>query len=309
MLIAPVLLAVPLVAASPAPAAPRPRILGISHVAFRVSSVTAARSFYEGFLGLRVGAPPVQPTDAAELAVLVNPRQYVELLPGLPEDQDRLEHIALQTDDAEAMRRYLASRGVEVPERLAVGGDDSRRFSVRDPEGHAVELVQYPLGAHVSEGIVAPLMPISRRILHVGIIVGDLAAATQFYDGLLGFSETWRGSRSGTELSWVNVKVPDGDDYLEFMLYGERPAPGSRGTAHHICLEVPDMEKARALLEARPARVSYPRPLEVRVGTNRKRQLNLFDPDGTRVELMEPATVDGRPTPSSTAPPPRRAVR
>jgi len=41
------------------------------------------------------------------------------------------------------------------------------------------------------------------------------------------------------------------------------------------------------------------------VGTNRKRQLNLFDPDGTRVELMEPGTVDGQPVPSSTAPPPR----
>ena len=41
--------------------------------------------------------------------------------------------------------------------------------------------------------------------------------------------------------------------------------------------------------------------MEVRTGTNRKRQMNLFDPDGTRVELMEPshgrrhadAVVDG----------------
>jgi len=37
---------------------------------------------------------------------------------------------------------------------------------------------------------------------------------------------------------------------------------------------------------------------------NRKRQVNLFDPDGTRVELMEPVTIDGKPTPPSTAPPP-----
>jgi lactoylglutathione lyase len=45
--------------------------------------------------------------------------------------------------------------------------------------------------------------------------------------------------------------------------------------------------------------------MEMRTGINRKRQLNLFDPDGTRSELMEPATIDGTPTPSSTAPPPR----
>jgi catechol 2,3-dioxygenase-like lactoylglutathione lyase family enzyme len=308
MWLALVLLATPPVAASPTPALGRPRVLGISHVALRVSDLAAARSFYEGFLGLRVGSPPARTTEVAGPAVLVNPRQYVELRPGLQPDQDRLDHIALQTDDAEAMRRYLASRGVAVPERVRVGDDDSRRFSVRDPEGHAVELVQYPVGLPASDGSVSGV-PVSRRILHLGIIVGDLAAAARFYDGVLGFSETWRGSRSGTELSWVNVKVPDGDDYLEFMLYGERPAPNARGTQHHICLEVPDVEKARLLLEARPSRPAYPRLLEVRVGTNRKRQLNLYDPDGTRVELMEPATVDDRPAPSSTAAPPRRDLR
>jgi lactoylglutathione lyase len=45
--------------------------------------------------------------------------------------------------------------------------------------------------------------------------------------------------------------------------------------------------------------------MEIRTGTNRKRQLNLFDPDGTRSELMEPKTVDGKPVPPATAPPPR----
>jgi lactoylglutathione lyase len=42
----------------------------------------------------------------------------------------------------------------------------------------------------------------------------------------------------------------------------------------------------------------------VKVGVNRKRQANLFDPDGTRIELMEPTTIDGKPAPPSTAPPP-----
>jgi hypothetical protein len=75
---------------------------------------------------------------------------------------------------------------------------------------------------------------------------------------------------------------------------------------HHMCLEVPDIAKSRETLEQRPYRKSYSRELEVRTGTNRRRQLNLFDPDGTRVELMEPVTVDGYPPPSSNAPPPKR---
>ena len=68
---------------------------------------------------------------------------------------------------------------------------------------------------------------------------------------------------------------------------------------------VPNMEKALATIEALPARKQYTRPLEIRTGINRRRQLNIFDPDGTRTELMEPVTVDGKPAISSQASPPR----
>ena len=273
-----------------APASPpRPRILGISHVGLKVSDVAASRAFYEEFLGLR--------------ELRVSGRQYVELRPGLAPEEDRLDHIALETDDVEGLRRYLAARGVGVPDRV-IGDEAGARFVVHDPDGHAVELVSpSPPDRRASEG--RRDARVSDHILHVGIIVGDVPSAVRFYGDVLGFSETWRGSRSGTELSWINMKVPDGGEYVEFMLYGERPAPNARGTQHHICLEVADLDRAQAWLEARPYRASYARPLEPRVGTNRKRQLNLYDPDGTRVELMEPGTVDGRPAPSSTAPAPR----
>jgi lactoylglutathione lyase len=106
------------------------------------------------------------------------------------------------------------------------------------------------------------------------------------------------------------LKVPEGNDYLEFMLYDQMPDLKSLGTLHHICLEVSDIEKSKAALEARPAHASYTRSLEIRTGVNRKRQMNLYDPDGTRSELMEPRTTDGVPTPPSTAaPPPRWALR
>ena len=49
------------------------------------------------------------------------------------------------------------------------------------------------------------------------------------------------------------------------------------------------------------------KPLTVQVGKNGKRQVNLYDPDGTRVELMEAQTADGKPVPPSTAPPPAPA--
>jgi hypothetical protein len=141
--------------------------------------------------------------------------------------------------------------------------------------------------------------------MHVGVIVNTLEPALQFYKGILGFEEFWRGSRDNKVLNWVNMKEPDSPDYVEFMLYNPIPGPTDRGSAHHVCLVVPDIEKSLTILKERAAATGYTRPLEIRTGINRKRQLNLFDPDGTRIELMEPNTVDGKPAPYATAPPPK----
>ena len=75
---------------------------------------------------------------------------------------------------------------------------------------------------------------LSSRIL---LRPSDLERSQQFYRDVLGFQEFWRGSRDGKVLDWVNMKAPDGDSYIEFMLYSDLPAPTARGTAHHICLE------------------------------------------------------------------------
>jgi catechol 2,3-dioxygenase-like lactoylglutathione lyase family enzyme len=204
------------------------------------------------------------------------------------------------------MRVYLKSKGVAVPEKTGKGKIGNLNYFVTDPDGHTVEIVQYmPDGWTVREkGNFLPDTRISTRIPHIGIIVTNLDAATAFYHGILGCTETWRGGGNPSKLSWVNLKVPEGDDYLEFMLYSQSPLPGDRGRQHHMCLEVPDIDKAKAILEQRVSKINYTKPLEIKTGVNRKRQMNLYDPDGTRVELMEPHTIDGIPTPSSTAPPP-----
>jgi lactoylglutathione lyase len=146
---------------------------------------------------------------------------------------------------------------------------------------------------------------ISKHMTHVGLIVTNVDPEYKFYTEILGFKETWRGSSTGTVLSWINLKVPDGDDYIEFMLAKEEPDATHRGAAHHICLQVPDVPAAVKALQAKAYFKTYARPIQEHLGINRKRQANLYDPDGTRIELMEPNTVDGKPTPSSTAPPPQ----
>jgi lactoylglutathione lyase len=299
-----------LAAAWAADAPPRPRVTGLSHVAFRVTDVAKAQAFYQTLLGYK--AAPRLDNAGRSLRVAVSDRQYVSLYEGLDPTADRLDHLALVTDDAEAMRGYLAARGVDVPPLLGRDESGNKALLVRDPEGRTVEFVEHAADTWPRRAPAAGSGeggPVSRRIMHAGIVVTDLPAADRFYGDLLGLAETWRGSRTGTELSWTNMKVPDGEDYLEFMLHGRAPAPDARGTAHHICLEVADLAQAQARLAARTRAAAYTRPLEPRVGINRKRQLNLFDADGTRVELMEPVTVDGQPVPPSTAPPPNPSPR
>ena len=287
-------------------AAERPRITGVAHIALFVQDIEKSRVFYHDFLGYEEVFKLDNPNGSLSLTfVKVNDRQYIELFPEKEPNTDRLNHISVEVSDAEAMRAFLGAKGIQVPEKVGKGRIKNSNFNVKDPDGHTVEIVQYePDGWTVRDNGKALKGPrISPRMMHLGILVGALEPAMKFYRDILGFEEIWRGSKDGKQLSWVNMKVPNGKDYIEFMLYDQIPAATARGTQHHICLEVDDIDQALAELEKRPARKAYTRPLEIKTGINRKRQLNLFDPDGTRIELMEARTVDGKPTPSSTAPP------
>lgn len=285
----------------------RPKILGVAHISLFAHDYEASRTFYHDFLGFDEPFSLKKPDGSPSMTFFkVNDRQYIELSPEKEPNTDRLNHYAIQTNDAEAMRRYLASQGVKVPDHVPKGRIGNLNFMIKDPEGHNIEIVQYPADGWTmrEKGKHMPDTRISKRMMHVGIIVTNLDSEMKFYTDVLGFRETWRGSHSGTVLSWVNLKVPDGDDYVEFMLFKEPPAPDKRGTSHHLALEVPDAAASVAKLGAKPYRSRYSQSIEVKTGINRKRQVNLFDPDGTRTELMEPHTVDGAPAASSQAPPP-----
>ncbi len=285
----------------------RPKILGVSHIAIYAHDYEKSRQFYGGFFGFQEPYSLKNPDGSASMTFYkINERQYIELFPEREANSDRLNHISFETDDIEGLRKYLASKGVKVPDKPNRARIGNLSFNITDPAGKKLEMVQYmPDGKTVqAKGQFLSDERVSKRMMHVGIIVTDLDPEYKFYRDVLGFSETWRGSKSGNVLSWVNMKVPDGNDYVEFMLYKDAPEPTKRGSAHHLCLEVPDIAASVAALKAKPAYAQYGKPIEVREGVNRKRQANIFDPDGTRTELMEPHTVDGKPTPSSTAPPP-----
>ncbi len=285
----------------------RPHIIGLSHIALYVHDMDKTLAFYEKFLGFEQPYSLTNRDGTVHLTwIKINDRQTIELFPEKEANGDRLYHVALETDDAIGMRDYLAAHDVPVPDKVGKGKIGNLNYFIRDPDGHIVEIVQYaPDGwTMLTRGKFMPDTRISTNMPHMGILVGDLDVAKNFYEGILGFHEIWRGAKNPAVLSWVHEQIPDGKGFLEFMLYSELPAPDQRGKYHHLCLEVPDVAKAKAILEQRAARIGYTKPMEILTGINRKRQLNIYDPDGTRVELMEPKTVEGIPAPPSTAPPP-----
>jgi lactoylglutathione lyase len=266
----------------------RPPLVGVDHVAFRISNATAAQGFYGDLLG----HPVVTPRDAwAPLIVRINARQAIILEPGLqPEQDDRLSHIAFATSDLAAMKTFLESKGVAVegPARQSCGRQGLR---TRDPDGNAIEFVQEDAivaADSVGAGFSRPGVPLSTRLYHTGAAIRDEARADTFYRDVLGMEETWRGGANPERISWVNMRVPDGTDYVEYMLNDKPPTRQQLGSQHHACLLVADIQAAWEIVRARTPADKRGALQKPRIGRNNKWQLNLFDPDGTRVELMEP---------------------
>jgi lactoylglutathione lyase len=216
----------------------------------------------------------------------INDHQYVEVFPDLKnEEEDRLAHIAFETTDARALRDYLASKGVNVAAELKPGLDGNLSVLTRDPEGREIEFVQYMPGSLQSRnfGKLMPDTRVSQHMIHVGETVRDQAAADRFYKDILGFVETWHGGMKDDRTDWVDMRVPDGTDWLEYMLNVHNPTPKQRGVMNHLALGVQNIKNAEKFVIEKVIKAPEP----PKIGRDGKWQLNLYDPNYTRVETME----------------------
>jgi catechol 2,3-dioxygenase-like lactoylglutathione lyase family enzyme len=208
----------------------------------------------------------------------------VEVLP-LPADagNSRLDHIGYLTSDAEGLRQYLSSHQYAVPASVETGSDGSRWFNVKDPEGNTVQFLQ-PAPQPIS---MTGADPIGHHIIHVGMRVKSADEENPFYRGLLGFRPYWHGGMKPEKTDWVSQQVPDGHDWLEYMLEGGDGEISQRqlGVLNHLSLGVVNMERAVTVLDSGDRLDNQHTGMQI--GKDGKWQYNLFDPDQTRLELME----------------------
>lgn len=274
------------------PAPSRPRIVGVAHIAVRTDNLEAARKFYGQQLGYQEAFQIDRPEGGLMLAYFkVNDHQYVEVFPGWKgPEQLVLSHIAFETDNAQQLRDYLASKGVKVPETLRKGRDGNVSFMIRDPDGHDVEFVEYLPGSLHSKnfGKLLPATRVSERIIHVGTTVSDRAAFDALYRDVLGFRDIWHGGMTDDRTDWVDMRVPDGTDWFEYMLNVKNPDVHTLGVMNHFALGVPSVKAGyQTILERGLKPEEGPK-----IGRDGKWQLNLYDANLTRVELMEPEPVE-----------------
>jgi catechol 2,3-dioxygenase-like lactoylglutathione lyase family enzyme len=265
----------------------RPPIVGVAHISLKTTDLAAARDFYSKYLGF--AEPFARGADSA--CFKVNDHQYIEVSATLASPtEDRLAHIAFETTDAQQLRDYLASRGVAVPDKLAPDADGNLTLMVKDPAGHDVRFVEYRPGSLQTRnfGKALPDTRVSEHMIHVGFTLQDQAAANAFYHDILGFTEFWHGGMTDTQVQWVDMRVPDGADWLEYMLYPANISPRTLGVMNHLALGVPSATAGAKTLTDRGMKLTE----QPKIGRDGKWQLNLYDPTFTRAELMEPKPVE-----------------
>ncbi len=260
----------------------RPRILGVAHIAVRTDNPGAARKFYGQYLGY---------AELSTNTFKVNDHQYIQILPGWSgPDQLVLARIAFETENAQQLRDYLASKSVPVPSTLAKDPDGNLSFTIKDPDNHDIQFVQYLPGSTHSRnfGKFLPDTRVSNRIIHVGTTVSDRAAYDKLYRDILGFKEFWHGGMTDDRTDWVDMRVPDGADWFEYMLNVRNPSQRTLGVMNHMALGVPDIQAGYRTVTDHGLTTSE----KPKIGRDGKWQLNLYDPNFTRAELMEPTPVE-----------------
>jgi catechol 2,3-dioxygenase-like lactoylglutathione lyase family enzyme len=254
---------------------PRPKIFGIAYVKLATSRLPRASSFYSGELVL------LAHNSASDSAIFaLNSYQFLYLVQTpTPLPTAHVLEVALATDDLGAMRTYLLAKGVSAGEIRTVAGGSSY-FDLTDPEGHRLIFIEQ----HRAGPALASNTGVSHKLIGTGFLVQNGDAENRFYREILGFHLYWQGGVNDNVINWIALQVPDGTDWIELSVN----IPVSQqtqltDTVNHVTLGVPSVAAAVQDLEHR-GYLEFEDPV---LGRDGKWQLNLSDPDDTRIVLQE----------------------
>lgn len=281
----------------------------------KVADAEVAGTDYEhlqGLFGLRMRVVRLRLGDEfVELTEYLAPRGRP--IPVDTRSNDRwFQHVAIIVSDMDRAYQHLRRHRVEHastgPQRLPDWNRNAagiRAFYFRDPDGHHLEILQFPPDKgdpkwHRAGG------RLFLGIDHTAIVVGDTEASLRFYRDVLGMKVVGESENHGTEQEHLNnvfgarlrittLKAAAGPaiEFLEYLAPRDgRPSPAD-ARANDLWhwqtrLVARDAERAAGSLRAGRAAFVSPRvvalpdtPLGFRKG------LLVRDPDGHAMQLIE----------------------
>jgi lactoylglutathione lyase len=285
-------------------------VMGIANVTVKVADFDKARAYYKGVLGFAEAFDLMDRSGkVTSIYFKVNDDQYIEVIATLkPGELNRQERVVFQSVDLKTLHALYESRGLK-PGEIQKGPDGNPGFRVVSPEGNNIDFLQYAEGSEQARARGKFLGPdrISTHLWHAGIMTKDAAISGPFYREKLGFTNL----RFGTRGDYLETPARDANTETKPPLT-DTPATHAQyeaeqwGAVNHIAIEVADMRATRDLLQKRGGYDDL--RVRAHVGNNRHWLMFLFDPAGTRTEIMETAIQQEVPpmavmAPGAPAPP------
>ena len=235
------------------PPAPDAGIIGIAHIAFRVSDLDREIAFL-GKLGYEESFAMTNAGKTTEVFIKINDRQFIELYPQTdPKQPLGWMHVCFEAGDLNALIKYYDSTGLKAaPVRKAAAGN--LISSTNDPEGRVTEFTQYMPGSRhtLDRGQHLGANRVSTELMGLDLPVREGAAEKEFYVDLGFEAQAVNGN--------VRLTAPGAPDVRTRAAPRAAPAP-----SRSFCFPCPmparaadDIEKRGR--EIRPRRKAHLRP-------------------------------------------------
>jgi catechol 2,3-dioxygenase-like lactoylglutathione lyase family enzyme len=281
----------------------------------KVSDIELAGDAYErlqGVLGLRLRVVRLRLGDESiELTEYLTPRGRP--IPADSRSNDRwFQHIAIIVSDMDKAYAWLRQHKVEHassgPQRLPDWNPNAggiRAFYFKDPDGHALEILQFPPGKGDPKWQRAD-GALFLGIDHTAIVVADTDASLKFYQGALGLKVAGESENYGTEQEHLNnvfgarlritaLRAPEGPgiEFLEYLAPRDgraMPFDTRANDLWHWQTRLTTRDGDAAARNLRSAKATFVSAGVVAVPNGRPgfgKGLLVRDPDGHAVQLVE----------------------
>jgi catechol 2,3-dioxygenase-like lactoylglutathione lyase family enzyme len=181
--------AVPLISIAQPPK-PDAGIIGIAHIAFRVSDLDREIAFL-GKLGYEQSFAITNNGKISEVFLKINDRQFIELYPQTnPPQPLGWMHVCYEVGDLNTLYSFYDSIGLKMqPVRKAGAGN--LISAINDPDGRVTEFTQYMPGSKhmLDQGQHLGANRVSAELMGFDLAVKDGAVEKEFYTDL-GFEAT-----------------------------------------------------------------------------------------------------------------------